>query len=120
MQTITRKKGAFDDLYFEVDLTGYGKTAEDVADVIFSVKDDLKVADDAIFLKKKSAGEIVVTGTSTVLQIAVSWDYNEYTKLITGKQYNAGVFVKFTGDPAADEHVDQLFKLLIEQDFLRG
>ncbi len=70
-------------------------------------------------MKKKSLNEIVVTGTGTALNIAVKWDFDEYSNFSTGREYTAGVFVKFNGDPVADEHVDTLFKLVIEQDFLR-
>ena len=120
MQTITRKKGAFDNLYFEVDLTAYGKTGDDVEDIFFSIKESHASADDVLFFKTKGAGEISFTETNNILNVAVQWGNDEYSTLKTSKEYTAGLFIKFTGDPVADEHVDQLFKLVIEPDFLRA
>lgn len=119
MQKITRKYGSFDDLGFTIDLSTYGKTSADVSDIIFSVKKLKTDDDDAIFVKKLSTGGITLTGSATLLSVAVAWGYNEYTNFVVGKKYLAGVFVKFTGDPVFDEHVDMSFDLVISQDFLR-
>jgi len=45
---------------------------------------------------------------------------SEYERFIIHREYTDGLFIKFTGDPVADEHVNQLFKLVIKQDFLRS
>ena len=119
MQLIERKYEDFDDLQFEVDLSDYGKDNTDVDDIIFSVKDDLTTADNIIFVKKESLGEISFSGT-TLLTVLVQWDETEYGNFTIGHEYKAGLFIKFTGDPLADEHVDQTFKLRINQDFIRA
>ena len=119
MQNIERKYGAFDDLVFEVDLSDYGKDNTDVSDIIFSVKDDLTSLDNAIFVKKQSLAEITFTGT-TLLTVLVPWADTEYGNFVIEQQYTAGLFIHFTGDPVADEHVDQTFSLKILQDFLRA
>ena len=119
MQTITRKYEDFDDLVFEVDLSDYGKTGSDVTDIIFSVKDILTDDDDSLFKKTFIDVEITKTGT-TILTVNVQWPSTEYSQFIIDKIYKAGLFIKFTGDALADEHVDQIFDLIIVQDFLRG
>ena len=120
MQTITRKIGDFDDLMFEVDLTKYGKTGADVSDIIFSVKKDLTDADDSLLQKKYSIpSEVTFTGTK-VLDVLVQWADTEYSPFSPGTEYKAGLFIKFAGDPVADEHVDGIFDVVIEQDFLRA
>lgn len=120
MQTIKRKIGSFDDLNFTVDLSDYGKTITDIEDVFFSVKSDLELADATLFFKTALTSGIIVSGSGTDVEVAVAWDYNEYDAFEADKIYQAGLFIKFNGDPVADEHVDQTFKLLIEQDFLRA
>lgn len=121
MQTITRKLGDFSDEVFKIDLTEYQRTLADVQDVTFSIKSDKKSADDALFVRKMSAGisEMVVTGVGNLLTANVKWGENDYGGLVV-KEYLAGIFVQFVGDPVADEHVDTLFKIKIEQDFLRA
>ena len=119
MQTIRRIYESFNDLHFEVDLTDYGKDNTDVAEIIFSVKENETDADDAIFEKKETTGGISFTGT-TVLDVLVTWLNNEYGNFTIGRKYKAGLFIQFTGDPNADENVDQIFELVIEQDFLRA
>lgn len=120
MQTIKRKIGDFDDLVFEVDLTKYGKSNADVAEITFSVKKELTDADDAILQKKYTIPpEVTFTGT-TILTVLVQWADTEYSNLSAGTKYKAGLFITFTGDPVADEHVDGIFDLEIEQDFLRA
>ena len=128
MQTITRKKGSFDDMYFEIILTGYEKTGDDIEDMFFSIKDTLKSADNSIFLKTILTGGILFTEHVTnegeanevrFLKVLVEWGENEYDNFKIDKVYTGGLFVKFTGDPAADEHVDQLFKVTVVTDFLQ-
>lgn len=118
MQTIERKYESFDDLRFEIDLSEYGKTLTDVDDIIFSVKNTAIEADDVILEKKLSLSEIVASGTD-VLDVSVIWLDTEYDNFTIGENYLAGLFVKFTGDPKADENVDTIFQLRIIQDFLR-
>ena len=97
MQTISRKIGAFDDLLFTVDLSGYGKTISDIDDVFFSIKSNLTDNDDLLFLKQQTVNNgIVVTGSDTNVQLAVSWDYDEYDNFTAGEDYKAGIFIKFT------------------------
>ena len=119
MQTINRKIEAFDDLYFEVNLTEYGKTGADVQDIFFSVKEKSSSEDDAIFFKSKLTNGITFTDNNGILTVIVQWNYDEYDNIQAGRDYTAGLFIKFTGDPVADEHVDQLFQLRIEEDYLR-
>lgn len=115
---IARKNGSFHPLRFKIDLTDYGKTSADIGDIIFSIKDKLVDADDSIFLKKFSRGEISMSGT-TVIEAAVTWLDTEYTTFVVGKTYQAGIFIKFTGDPVADENVSTTYQIQIIQDYLR-
>lgn len=117
MQLIERKRGAFHDLVFYVDLANYVKTFADIDDVIFSVKVKKTDDDDSIFIKKKSLSQITITDEGEV-KVEVTWGATEYDKFIIDKEYLAGLFLKFTGDPVADENVDQIFKLKITQDYL--
>ena len=119
MQTIERKLKDFDPLLFEVDLSEYDKTNADVGDIFFSVKDDLTSADDAILFKTLLTNGISYTGTK-ILSVIVDWLETDYTNITVGKEYNAGLFIKFSGDPAADEHVEEIFKVKVVQDFLRA
>jgi len=116
---ITRKKGAFHDLHFKVDLTKYGKTGADIADIIFSVKEKETDPDDAYLYKSLSSSSISFTGT-TILDVYVEWANTEYTNFVIGTRYKAGLFLKFVGDPEADENVSDIFALVIIQDFLRN
>lgn len=120
MTTITRKKGDFSDLVFEVDLSSYGKTDADVEDIFFSVKVNEGDPDDSLFLKTLLTSGITFTPNTAgnILTVNVLWAYNEYDNLCVDTNYIAGVFVKFVGDPVADEHVSTIFKLKITQDFL--
>lgn len=117
MQTIKRINGAEDDLGFEVDLRDYGKTLADVLDIFFVIKDNKTDADDSLFLKKQSLGEITATGIDE-LTVAVEWATNEYSQFVIDKVYVAGLFIQFIGQTIADENIDQIFHLVIEQDFL--
>lgn len=118
MTTIIRKRESFHKLGFKVTLTDYGKTIDDIEDIIFSVKGELTDEDNSIFIKKRSEAEIEVTGTD-VLTVAVDWAETEYDQFVIDKEYNAGLFIKFIGDPVADENVKENFKLKIIQDFLQ-
>jgi len=113
MQTIVRNIGDFDDLNFEVDLTEYGKTGADVADIIFVVK---KNVDDTSYLleKKNSDTEITFSGT-TVLDVLVQWAETEYTGFNEDETYIAGLYLQFTGDPVADLHTKQDFNLTVQK-----
>ena len=118
MQTIERKLGDFDKMQFTVHLDKYGKTSADVADIFFSVKENLTDADTAIHFKSYLTSGISFTGTK-VLTVLVDWAETEYNNVSAGKEYQAGLFIKFTGDPTADEHVKETFLLKIVQDFLQ-
>jgi len=119
--TIIRKLGEFKDLVFTVDLSLYGKTDADIEDIFFSVKVSETDNDDSVLLKKYSNGGIVFTSNAAnnVLTVNVSWSNTEYDTVCVNQTYLAGLFVKFTGDPVADENVNQTFNLKIIQDFLR-
>ena len=114
---ITRTRGAFHDLEFEMDLSSYGKTASDIVEMTFSVKDKLTDPDDSLFLKKLTLSEISISGTN-IVSVAVQWPYNEYAQFNIGQIYKAGLFATFTGDPVADENVNVIWDLEIDQDFL--
>ena len=120
MQIIERIRGAFDDLMFDLDLTAYGKSVSDIEDIFFSVKSELTDADDSLLLKTLGGGEIIVVGSGSTAEIAVQWDFDEYDGFVVGESYRVGLFLKFTGDPAADENVDETFRLKISQDFLQS
>lgn len=117
MSDIVRRKGDFHPLEFEMDLRSYGKTLADIDEITFSIKDKLTDEDDSLFKKLLSTGKIVASGTD-VVSIGVEWLTTEYSNLTIGKKYKAGLFATFTGDPVADENVDKIFSLEIEQDFL--
>ncbi len=115
---IIRKKGSFDPLGFEIILTDYGKTFDDIEDIIFSVKKNLSDADNSIFLKKKSTGGISASGTN-IVTVAVTWGHSEYINFELEQTYKAGLFVKFKNDPVADENVEETFTIKIVQDYLQ-
>lgn len=108
-QTIERRLGDFSDLVFEVDLSGYGKTFGDISEVEFMVKDKPTDDNDQWFYKTLGNAEITLNDPL----INVKWAYNEYTYLTIGKEYECGLFITFTGDPVADQHVSQTFRLKI-------
>lgn len=118
---IVRKHGSFSPLVFQVILTEYGKEYDDISDVFFSVKKNYSDPDNEVFFKSQSTGGIIVTGASgdTVVEVAVNWLDTEYSNFILEEIYNAGLFLKFTGDPAADENTEEIFSLKITQDFLQ-
>ena len=122
MPTIERKYASFDNLKFEVDLTDYDKSSSDIEDIFFSVKDDLQTPDDDIFLKTYLEGGIAFDSNQNndIINVTVYWAYDEYNNFTLNKTYNAGLFIKFKNDPVADEHVDQIFQLIIQSDFLRS
>lgn len=119
MADITRKKGAFHDLHFQVDLTNYGKTGTDVEDIMFSVKVKETDSDSILLYKTLLNSDISHSGTD-LLDVLVKWNFDEYTDFKFGQEYKAGLFIKFTGDPVADENVDKTFTIEIVQDFLRA
>lgn len=118
MKKISRKKGDFTDLTFEINLTDMGKTDADIADIFFSVKNTESDADDLLLLKKKTAGQIT-NGVGSIINVAVQWPITDYVNFQIDKEYLAGLFIKFTGDPTADEHVDQIFHITIKDDLLK-
>ncbi len=119
--TIIRKLGDFKDLVFTVDLSLYGKTQADVEDIFFSVKVSEIDNDNSVFLKTFLTSGITFTSNAAenVLTVNVIWLNTEYDTVCVNETYVAGLFVKFNGDPVADENVNQTFKLKIIQDFLR-
>jgi len=121
MQTIKRKLKSFTDLKFTIDLDPTGKVPANIADIIFSVKSftDITTADNIIFLKKESTGGITKTSVGNLVTVLVQWAETEYSNFTVDTFYKAGLFLKFNGDPEANEHNNGIFNLVIEQDFLR-
>jgi hypothetical protein len=125
---ITRKYEDFKPLRFKIKLAKYGKTAADIltgtGDIIFSVKSVETAIDTELLLKKLSVpSEIVIvsgSGTDTTVVVDVEWLNTDYSNFTVGDKVLAGLFVKFDGDPLADENVDTTFKVEIVQDFLRA
>ena len=58
----------------------------------------------------------VLKNWSDIITVYVKWGHNEYDNFIINKNYNAGLFIKFEGDPVFDEHVNTIFKLIIKTD----
>ena len=123
---INRKYEDFKPLRFKIKLSKYGKVADNIitgGDIIFSVKNTEVDADNVLLLKKYSIpSEIVIvsgSGADTTVVVDVEWLDTEYGAFSVGDKLIAGLFVKFAGDPKADENVDTTFKINILQDFLR-
>ena len=119
MRTITRIKQDNRPLIFNVSLKKVGKTLQDVSDAYFIVKNVETESDTAVFSRQRSLGQILTTGTD-VVRVEVNWDSTEYTAFQVNKMYKAGVFFKFQGDDFVSENVDQLYYLIIKQDFVRA
>ncbi len=117
MQTITRKKGAFYNEEFQVNLQDYGKSSADIEDIFFSVKAKLTNPDNAVILKKLSNAEITFTGTKNLI-VTVVFNTNDTDICVIDQIYDAGLFLKFVGDPVADENINQTFQFKVTQDFL--
>ena len=114
MTNIERKKNSFKPLVFNIDLSANGKVMADISDIFFVIK--RKVSDDdddALMLKNMSDG-ITVSG----MQVIVPWTNEEYDAFSIGETYSLGLFLKFTGDPVADEDIAESFSITIIQDFL--
>lgn len=119
MLRIYRKWGDFRDLNFTLDLTGYyNKTVADIVDIYFVIKGDLGNADNVLFLKKYTLGQIAINSGTTILDIDVAWPYNEYSQFNKNKEYIAGLFPKFNGDSVADENTDDKFIIAFEDENL--
>lgn len=120
MSLIQRKKGSFHNLQFQVDLRDYGKTNSDISEITFLIKENITDADDSLFRKRLSETEITSTpdAAGTVIQVGVEWLDTEYDQFTIGKEYLAGLFLQFTGDPAHDENVDEEFTVKIVEDFI--
>jgi hypothetical protein len=121
MQIIERKIGDNNDLNFTLSLENYyDKTIDDISDVIFVIKAKREDSDGLLFLKKYSLGNVTFTGPpgSTEIDVNVSWPYNEYSQFNPKKQYIAGLFPKFIGQPNADENTDYEFSINFIDDLL--
>lgn len=116
MSTIVRKLNDFKPLKFSIDLSKYGKTEADISDIFFSVKNIETDSDDALLLKTKAIGGITITGSTKIIA-EIEWLESDYSNTPVGS-YIIGLFVKFTGDPNADENVNKTFNLDIVQDFI--
>ncbi len=117
MQLIERKKGSFKSLLFNVDLTGIGKVYTDVSEIYFIIKNNISDPDaDAVMTKTMTTDGIVINADS---QVSVPWTNTEYGNFTINKLYHLGLFLKFTGDPVADEDIEQTFQIKITQDFLQ-
>ena len=116
MQDIKRKKGSFKPIVFTVDLTAIGKTPTDVEDIFFIIKKSVNDSDDNAIMKKTKLLDGISIDSNG--KITVPWATTEYDNFKIGKSYVLGVFLKFTGDPVADEDVKELFSISITQDLL--
>ena len=116
MQLIERKKGGFKSLLFTANLSGVNKVYTDVEEIYFVIKKRLADEDSAaIMTKTKTLNGITIDAES---KIVVPWATDEYDSFTIGTEYFLGLFLKFIGDPVADEDVEQEFKIKIIQDFL--
>lgn len=115
MQLIERKKGSFKSLLFNVNLTAIDKLYSDVEEIFFIIKENLFDDDDSALMNKDTTDGITIDSNC---QVIVPWTKDEYIDFIINKEYFLGLFLKFTGDPAADEDVKETFKIKIIQDFL--
>lgn len=116
---IKRKYGDNKDLDFTINLTDYyGKTAADIVDIIFVVKEKRSAPDNQILLKRFSDGNISFTGT-VLVNVLVNWASNEYDNFKFNRKYDAGLFPKFIGDTVADENTDYEFELTIIEDLVQ-
>jgi hypothetical protein len=117
MQLIERKKGSFKSLLFNVDLTGIAKVYTDVSEIYFIIKNNISDLDaDAVMTKTMMIDGIKINADS---QVSVPWGTTEYVGFTLNKVYHLGLFLKFTGDPVADEDIEQTFTIKITQDFLQ-
>ncbi len=104
-------------MVFNVDLTAIGKVPDNVEDVFFVIKNEASDDDGNAIMVKRMADGILVTADS---QVIVPWAEDEYDAFTIDKIYDLGVFLKFVGDPVADEDVKETFKIKITQDFLHN
>jgi hypothetical protein len=121
MSLITRKKGSFHNLEFEVDLSNYGKVDGDITDITFIVKNSGSDSDaSALLTKKLSLTEInkVANAAGNMISVSVQWGNNEYGNFMLNKEYMAGLFFQFSGDPVHDENVDTMFTVKVIEDFI--
>lgn len=127
MQTIERKYGSERDLVFKIDFTEYYEKysldADDIVDIIFSVKKSQNDSDNSLFQRKLSAGQITKSQTidadgNRICTVNVKWPADQYSQFSKNKKYIAGLFPKFVGDTYADENTDDIFNLVILQDHL--
>ena len=127
MQTIERKYGSERNLEFQIDFTNYYQKynldANNIADIIFSVKKSQDDSDNTVFIRKYSSGEITFSQTidadgNRICTVIVTWPATGYTNFQKNKKYIAGLYPKFSGDTNADENTDSIFNLVILQDHL--
>ena len=112
---IERKVNSFKSMVFQCDLTAVGKLYSDVTDIFFVIKANSTTSDaDAVMIKQMADG-ITIDSDSKVL---VPWSESEYDEFTIGKTYELRLFLKFSGDPLADEDVEEEFTIKITQDFL--
>ena len=118
MQTlniIKRKKGEFHPLEFVMDFSYVNKTYLDVENIFFVIKHRVENPDSAALMLKTMADGITIDADNNVV---VPWGENEYDGFQTGKEYELGLFAKFTGDPVANENVAEDYRVIIGQDML--
>lgn len=118
-QVINRRHGSFSNLGFKVDLSKYGKTGADISDIFFSVKDNVEDDDNTLLLKTYSGSGGITFSGDEIVTVSVAWGSAEYTNMDVGSDLQAGLFLQFTGDPKADQNVNQIFDLKITQPFLK-
>jgi len=119
---IERKKDSFHNLEFEVDLRDYGKVDADISEITFLIKENATDSDDSLFRKRLSQTEISKTANTDgdIIQVSVQWPSDEYGQFTLDKEYQAGLFLQFTGDDNHDENVDESFTVKVIQDFIQS
>lgn len=122
MQTIIERKiGDSKDLNFTLSLENYyDKTIDDIIDIVFVIKSKREDPDNLLFLKKYTLGNVTFTGPAAarLIDINVSWPYNEYSQFNSKKQYIAGLFPKFSGEPNVNENTDYEFLINFIDDLI--
>ena len=95
---------------FSISLVKTEFTYQDVENIFFTIKKELTDPDDSLILLSKLNGQITDStpdSTAKTFNVYVEITKEELEKLVVGKEYNAGLFVKFNGQDAANEDVKQ-------------
>ncbi len=108
------------DLTFKVKLAK-GKTLASILDIVFIIKEKDDTAYLSKILEKTLLGGDISTSlnstSDTFIFAVVSFAVADYTSLVIGNTYRAGLFCKWIGDTDFDENVEQIFDFQVIQDF---